>query len=79
LSDFVAIQASTQASTFGEWRTLAHSDAEKRGALSRRRIGDWWMVATSDPNLPLDENRHSIRASPLAITKLSACVHLEAR
>jgi hypothetical protein len=24
------------------------------------------MVATSDPNLPLDESRHSIKASPLA-------------
>jgi hypothetical protein len=28
------------------------------------------MVATSDPNLPLNESRHSIRASPLAITKV---------
>jgi hypothetical protein len=25
------------------------------------------MVVTNDPNLPLDESRHSIRASPLAI------------
>jgi hypothetical protein len=54
---WLAIQASTKASTSGDLRILAHSAAEKRRAPSRTMMGELLIAATSARTLPQDESR----------------------
>ena len=54
---WLAIQASTNASTSGDLRILAHSAAERRRAPSRTTMGEPLIAASSARNLPEDESR----------------------
>jgi len=54
---WLAIQASTNASTSGDLRILAHSAAERRRAPSRTIMGEFPIAAISARNLPEDERR----------------------
>ena len=54
---WLAIQASTKASTSGDLRILAHSAAERSRAPSRTMMGELLITATSARRLPEDESR----------------------
>ena len=54
---WLAIQASTKASTSGDLRILAHSAAERRRAPSRTMMGELLIAATSARTVPQDESR----------------------
>jgi hypothetical protein len=61
---WLAIHASTKASTSGDLRILAHSDAERKPARRRTIMGEFLIAAIRARNLPVDAIRQPIDALP---------------